>query len=203
MKLSRWLSVISVFAILSAQSVQAQTEEVETENPYKRKPSTFAIGAEIGMNSLSSLVGINASLLTVPRWAFDAGLGLGMNGLRTGFRGRYFFSDAKFAPFAGLALKQSSGTGGYSDVKVTKDKEETIYRIKSDPATFTDFSVGIDYKAHTGFNLIVSLGYSYSFTGKNWKADSIGPIPTDDAKTLFDFIYGSGLLLGVNLGWAF
>ena len=108
-------ALLPVFAFsqsdMVSQSDSAQAESSGADAPELRKPRNWALSAEIGMNSLSSMMGPVATWYVSPHYALDFGAGLSAVGLRPGVRGRYLFSLEKTAYFAGLGLKYGMGTG--------------------------------------------------------------------------------------------
>lgn len=177
------------------------SESTESESPELRKPRTWALSAEIGMNSLSSLLGPVATWYVTPRYAVDFGAGLSSVGLRPGVRGRYLFSLEKTAYFAALGLKYGLGSADqYVEVKDPHTDKEL--EIKIDGCGFIDASVGVEYVADNGFQVIANAGYSQLWGGRNYHYRQ-GSVPSDKGDKAFETIFGSGIMLSVALGKAF
>lgn len=179
----------------------AQADSEANDAPELRKPRTWALSAEIGMNSLSSMVGPTATWYVAPHYALDFGVGLSNVGLRPGIRGRYLFSLEKTAYFAGLGLKYGLGSGDEFVEVEDPDTEEKL-QIQIDGSGFIDASVGVEYVADNGFQVLANAGYSVLFGGQNYH---YGPssAPSDKVDKVFKAILGSGIMLSVSLGKAF
>jgi hypothetical protein len=182
-----------------AAGATAQTEE-GTANPGLRKPRTAAVSAEMGFNSLASIVGLKGTFFVAPQWAVDAGLGLSSVGLRPGLYARYLFTPNKFSPFAYAGLKYGLGTGGQT-AEVEDPDTDTKYALEVKPSPYADFGVGIDYLAHNGFYFTGGLGWSQLLGGKNYEWE--GPVPPEDFDNAMKFVLGSSVGLFISLGYAF
>jgi hypothetical protein len=177
--------------------VSAQSPEEET---YARKPRNAAVSAEVGMNSLSSLVGLKGTFFVAPQVAVDLGLGVSNTGLRPGVYGRYLFSGAKFTPYAYGGFKYGLGSGG-ATIEVEDPDTGVMYNVEVKPSPFVDFGLGIDYLAHNGFYFTAALGWSELLTGKNY--EWVGATPPEDVDNVMNFLLGSGLAFSLSLGYAF
>jgi hypothetical protein len=184
--------------LLALAPVYAQNSTEPDEDA--RKLRSAAISAEVGMNSLSSLVGIKGTLFVAPQWAVDLGLGLSNAGLRPGLYGRYLFSTEKFSPFVYAGAKYGLGSGG-TPIKVTDPDTDIEYEFEIKPSAFVDFGVGIDYLAHNGFYFTGGLGWSQLMTGSNY--EWVGAAPPQKFDDVMEFIMGSGLALSLSLGYGF
>ena len=171
------------------------------EAPEMRKPRSWALSAEIGMNSLSSLVGPAATWYVAPHYALDFGMGLSSVGLRPGVRGRYLFSLEKTAYFAALGLKYGMGTGDKSVEVEDPDTKEKL-DVEIDGCGFADVSVGVEYVADNGFQVIANAGYSVLLGGQNYHF-AVDTQPSDKGEKAFKTVFGSGIMLSVSLGKAF
>lgn len=195
MKILRLLLPVS---LLLATAASAQL--ADSENPYVRKPKSAAVGLELGMNSLASLIGIKGTFFVTRQFLVDAGLGLSSAGLRPGVYGRYLFSKAKFSPYAYGGFKYALGTGSQT-TKITDSETDTDYELKVDPSPYLDFGFGLDYLAHSGFNFNMALGWSELLGGKNYSY--VGAQPSQDFDDVTALMLGSGLALSLSLGYAF
>lgn len=192
------MRIICLGLLLMTAPVFAQS--AEEEESYVRKPKSAAVGVELGMNSLASLVGIKGTFFVTPQVLIDAGLGLSSAGLRPGVYGRYLFSKAKFSPYGYGGFKYALGSGGQA-AKVTDTKTKTDYELKVEPSPYVDFGLGFDYLAHSGFNFNMALGWSQLLGGKNY--EWVGAQPTQDFDDVMSFVLGSGLALSLSIGYAF
>jgi hypothetical protein len=165
-----------------------------------RRPHRWGLSAEIGMNSLSSLIGPVLTVYVKPAIALDLGAGLSAGGLRPGLRARYLFTpNDKVSYFAGAGFKEALGSGG-QEVKVKDPDTKEELGIKVSPASFADLMVGSEYQAGNGFLVIANAGYSFLLNGKSYEFTA--GAPSDKAIKTFDTIFGSGVMLSVSLGWA-
>lgn len=185
---------------LLAAPALAQSDSTESDVEL-RNPRKWALSAEVGVNSLSSLMGPVATFYVKPQIAVDLGIGLSSVGLRPGLRARYAFSREKTAYFAGAGLKQGLGTGG-EDIEIEDPDTKEKINIQIDAGTFLDLMVGVEFMADNGFLVIATAGYS-TLLGDKLYTVSDGFTASEDAIKLFDTVFGSGIMLSVSLGKAF
>jgi hypothetical protein len=181
-------------------STWAGAQVPDSSDPDLRQPRKFAVSAEVGFNSLASLVGLKGTFFVAPQWALDAGLGISSVGLRPGVYGRYLFSRNKFSPFAYAGLKYGLGTGGQA-VEVEDPDTDIKYEFEIKPSPFADFGLGIDYLAHNGFYFTGGLGWSQLLSGKNY--EWVGAAPPEKFDDGIKFALGSSFGLFLSLGYAF
>ncbi len=195
--ISTILKTISIITCFGSTAF-CQTDSAESD---LRRPRTWALSAEVGMNSLSSLIGPVATWYAKPRLAVDFGIGLSSVGLRPGIRARYLFSLDKVAYYAGAGLKYGLGSGG-QDVKIQDPdtKKDIMVQIKG--SGFGDLMLGVEYLANNGFLVIANAGYSVLMGGKNYTFAN-GTVVSDKTDKAFQTVFGSGVLLSVSLGKAF
>lgn len=188
-----------IFALLfSAAACFAQSSDSAQD---LRRPHRWGVSAEIGMNSLSSLIGPVLTFYAKPAIALDFGAGLSAGGLRPGLRARYLFTAKdKTSFFAGAGFKECLGSG-VQDVKIKDPDTKADLRIKISPASFADLLVGSEFQAGNGFLIIANAGYSILLTGDPYEFTA--GAPSDKAIKTFDTVFGSGVMLSVSLGWAF
>lgn len=170
-------------------------------NSDLRIPHVFAFGAEIGMNSLASLIGFTGTFFIVPQVAVDMGLGLSVTGLHTGVRGRYLFSPKKLSPFAYGGVEYSSGLGTYTETLTDNGNSNTL-TVTVNAATFIDAGLGFDFMANNGFYWVACFGWSQLLGGQNF-AWAPGSYPTSDDNSAQKLIDGSGPTLSFSGGYAF
>ncbi len=175
--------------------------QIDSADSDLRKPRTWAISGEIGMNSLASLYGLTATWYAKPSLAVDAGVGESSVGLRPGLRARYLFGPEKIAYFVGAGIKYGLGSGDqgikFSDPETKKD-----ILLKTEASGFGDLMVGVEFLANNGFLVIANAGYSVLLGGKNYSF-AIGSDVSDKTDKACNTIFGSGIMLSVSLGKAF
>jgi hypothetical protein len=169
--------------------------------PELRNPRTWALSGEIGLNSLSSLLGPVATWYATPKYALDLGLGLSSAGWRPGVRARYLFSNEKTSYFGALGLKYALGSAGRY-AKVPDPETEKDIELKVDGSGYVDVSVGVEYLADNGFLVIANAGYSQLWGGQNYHFRP-GSVVSDEAEKFYKRIFGSGIMVSVSLGKAF
>jgi hypothetical protein len=172
------------------QADSAQTE-AGRESPELRKPRVWALGGEMGLNSLSSLVGPVATWYVKPQIALDMGVGLSSGGLRPGVRARYLFSREKVSYFGGLGLKYGLGSNG-KFVEVEDPDTKKKFKIEIDGSGYVDGSLGVEYLADNGFLVIANAGYSQLWGGINFHVAE-GDAASEKAMDLFKAVLGSGI----------
>lgn len=204
----RVLSGFALAASLLTAPALAQTEpdssrpEASSESDAElRKPRKWALSAELGMNSLSSLVGPVATFYVKPQIAVDLGVGVSSVGIRPGMRARYAFSREKTAYFAGIGFKHGLGTGG-EEIEIEDPDTKEKLKMEVDASNFLDFMVGVEFMADNGFLVIATAGYSTLLGDQVYTVSSATPA-SDKAIKAFDTIFGSGIMLSVSLGKAF
>ena len=193
---------LGIALILLSTAAWSQTDD--TANPYVRKPRKAAVSAELGMNSLASLIGIEGSFFVQKQVAVDVGLGISTTGLRPGVYARYLFSDAKFSPFVYGGLKYGLGSGN-TPVEATNAEDAsdpTTYPLKVKPSPFLDLGFGIDYLADGGFYFKAVIGWSSLLGGTNYEWVN-GSAPNQKTEDTYKLILGGGPALAFSLGYAF
>lgn len=165
-----------------------------------RQPRQWAVSAEVGMNSLSSLIGPVVSYYVKPQIAVDVGVGLSGSGIRPGFRGRYLFSMEKTSYFGGLGFKYGIGTlGQEAKVKDAETKAELV--LTTGKSAFLDYCLGADYLADNGFLVLAEIGWSSLLTDHPYTL--VRGTPSEKGTKALNIAFGSGLMLAVSLGKAF
>jgi hypothetical protein len=185
----------------AAADSSALSDSEADDAPEFRKQRTWALSGEIGMNSLSSLVGPVATWYVAPNYALDFGAGLSSGGLRPGLRARYLFSLEKTSYFGAIGLKYALGTAD-EYVKVKDPDTEKDIELQIDGSGYIDASVGVEYLADNGFLVIANAGYSQLWGGQNYHYRP-GSVVSDEAVKLYKAVLGSGIMLSVSLGKAF
>ncbi len=194
MRLAIYFPVL--FCAIAFSSAKAQTDSSDFRQQRK-----WAISAEIGMNSLSSLIGPVGTFYAMPSLAVDIGAGLSSSGLRPGVRARYLFtSKDKTSFFGGLGLKQGLGSGG-QEIKLKDTDTKQELKLETEPTSFLDFMLGVEFLANNGFLVIANAGYSQLLTDTPYTITA--GVPSDKGKKALDAVFGSGIMLSVSLGKAF
>ncbi len=192
---------ILVMASLAVMSLSKPSfSQTDSERVEFRRPRIWAVSGEIGMNSLSSLVGPTFTYLALPRIALDAGMGISSSGLRPGVRARYLFSMEKTSFFGGIGFKYGFGSFG-KEAKVEDPDTKKDLHLKTGQSAFADGMLGVDFTANNGFMVVGSAGWSQLLSNDPYTFTS--GTPSDKAKKAYDTIFGSGILLSVSLGKAF
>jgi hypothetical protein len=189
-------TVPALICALGFSCASAQTDSTGSRNQRK-----WGISGEIGVNSLSSLIGPVLTYYAIPGLATDFGVGLSSSGLRPGVRGRYLFTPRdKVSFFGGLGLKYGMGSGD-QEAKVKDADTQEEMKLQTNPTVFLDFMLGMEFLANNGFLLIANAGYSQLLTDDPYKVTS--GIPSDQGKKVLDMVFGSGIMLSVSVGKAF
>ena len=194
------LSLLSLAPAAGAQTTTSWAQIPDSENPYVRTPRKMAVSAELGFNSLASVIGVKGTYFVTPQFLMDAGLGLSSSGLRPGIYGRYLFSKAKLTTFVYGGLKCGLGTLGGTET-VTDSTTHTDYQLETFVSPYMDYGVGLDYLAHGGFNFSTGLGWSSLLRKHNYQW--VGATPPDDVADQATFGLGSGLAFWLSFGGAF
>jgi hypothetical protein len=174
--------------------------ETDSSQIEFRKPRQWALSAEVGLNSLSSLVGPVFSYYVRPQVALDLGVGLSSTGTRPGLRARYLFSKEKTSFFGGAGFKYGLGTDGEKvDFKDTETKVDL--KMTLGKSAFMDLMLGVDFLANNGFLVLAEIGWSQLITKMPYTI--VDGTPSQKTIKALDFTLGSGLMLSASLGKAF
>lgn len=193
--------LIAAAFILFPLARPAFCQAPDQADPDLRKPRRMAISAEVGANSLATLVGPIFSYYVNPQVILDMGVGLSTVGYRPGIRARYNFSRAKLTPFVSGAFKYGMGTSA-TNITVKNGTSQEEFRVKAKPSPFLDLAFGLDYLAHNGFLCMGTLGYSKLLGSRNYEVLD-GFTPNEKSTDVLDLMFGSGLAISVSLGKAF
>jgi outer membrane protein W len=159
----------------------------------------FALTVESGFNSLAGL-GLNASYYTTPNLAIDGGLGLGLQGFKGGLRARYLFTTKKFAPYIGGGLMYAPLS--VDGVEIKNDNTGELFLVDLKPSFYGQIVAGFEYMSNGGFVIGMNLGYA-PLLNDNVETSAGSQELSGDSKTIFNILYGSGLVVGFNMGYSF
>ena len=197
MKLSYLFTFAVLLFCLNLDAQRSKKKKSSQDNP--REERKIAICAEQGIKSITGL-GLVGSYYVKPKFAIDAGLGLGFQGIKGGVRGRYLFLDKRFSPYAGAGLHLSPTS--VDDVLITSSdpNSTTDYFIDIEGSTYGQILFGLEYMSFKGFVIGANLGYAINFNAPVWSSD----FPVDDTTTaVLNILYGNGISTGFNIGYAF
>lgn len=205
------VATISFSTLATAQKSRSNNKSSSNNPRAERK---IAIVTEGGWKTMVG-TGIVGTYYIVPQLAVDGGLGISLQGLRTGVRARYLFMDDNFSPILGVGINLSNGT-------FETEHRQVIEPFEIDGQMFDGFTAdvllelnrtiaaqlltGIEYVSDGGFVLGATIGYRARLN-QSWDTEfAIDGNTFDVADGIInslDRIYGSGLSLGLNLGYAF
>ncbi len=92
------------------------------------------------------------------------------------------------------------GSGG-QEIKLKDADTKQELKLETEPTTFLDFMLGVEFLANNGFLVIANAGYSQLLTDTPYKITA--GVPSNQGKKAFDAVFGSGIMLSVSLGKAF
>lgn len=195
--------------LMICSQLQAQQSEY---NP--REDRTFAITSEGGLRTMSG-TGINATYYALPQLGLDAGVGISFQGLRTGLRARYLFLDQRFSPIIGLGVNLSYGTFTESftqDIESFEIDGQTIegftaeVNIELRRTVAAQLLTGFEYMSDGGFVVGFNVGYRAKLN-QSWDTEFVVDDRTFDVGdriiNSLDRVFGSGVSIALNLGYAF
>lgn len=171
-------------------------EQLPSDVPV-RAQRRFMIGAELGWNSLAGL-GVNASFHLLPRLALDGGVGLSSFGWKAGLRARVNFLTSEWTPFAAAGLLYGVGTGN-TEINLSIPGEQLTYTLG--PSPFLQLVGGVDFTGENGFTFLFTAGYAILLNPNN--VHQTGNTPSAAATQALAISYGSGISVGVTLGYSF
>ncbi len=164
-----------------------------------RADNDWAITGELGWNSLAGF-GINVTKYVTPNVAVDLGLGLGLQLFKSGLRGRYFFTKKKFAPYAGLGVIYAPLE--VEGIELDSDGDGVIDDIVNlNSSLYAQLTLGFEYMSRGGFVFGMNVGYA-PLLQDNYD-EPAGGFNNSETKVGLDLAYGSGIVFGANMGFAF
>lgn len=197
-------AMIALAVLASAATASAQANDNNTSDgampvppPAVRATRRFGILAELGWNSLSGM-GLNGTFHVIPNVSVDLGAGLSGEGWKTGLRARYNFLTGEFTPFVGAGMTAGWGTGG-STIEIITTGEPLVFTLGLMP--YAQVVGGLDYTNSGGFTFLLTLGYA-ALVRNGVQIVSGGP-PDNLQQAALNLAYGSGVSLGLALGYSF
>lgn len=153
----------------------------------------WAIAGELGWNSLAGL-GADLSFHPSPYFALDAGLGLGLAGLKTGLRARANLLRSAWTPVVGLGILYEGGATGARAYKTRG--ESAMVKITGSP--YAQLVGGLNYTGSDGFTFMATCGYAVLLKD-NAKYVSGSRTTYDDVRRLV----AGGPVVAAAFGYAF
>lgn len=199
MRLLRTLSIVLAAAVashaLGDRTVFDTTSAPPPVNPRKADP--FVLGLEIGINSLSSVLGGRATWYPIQQLAVDAGGSWSNAGLRGGFGLRWFTSKAFNSPFVGVAWKRSAGVDSAS----LDDGSTSQSTVNINPIQWVDAQLGYEIRRTDGLVVVLTTGWSTAISSK--RSTLVNGTLSKKAKDNLDYYTGSGPIAAVAVGIGF
>jgi hypothetical protein len=199
MRILRTLSVVFAAAAVSHalgdKTVFDTTSAPPPVNPRKADP--FVLGLELGINSLSSVVGGRATWYPIQQLAVDAGGSWSNAGLRGGFGLRWFTSSAFSSPFVGMAWKRAAGVDSAS----LDDGKSSSSTVNINPIQWVDAVVGYEIRRTDGLVVVLTTGWSTAISSK--RSTIINGNLSTQAKNNLEYYTGSGPIAAVAVGIGF
>ncbi len=149
--------------------------------------------------------GVLVSYYATPRIGIDGGVGFGVKGPKLGVRGKYMLSTNNFAPYVGLGLSGKLGrTQGIETFETIEDPDSGLFvnlplTYNTNRALYIQPTIGFEFMSNGGFVVGLATGYSIAATAPYEFTQNFGP-ETDAALNL---IFGNGIILSFNIGYAF
>ncbi|HXP89417.1 MAG TPA: hypothetical protein VN931_00670 [Fibrobacteria bacterium] len=199
MTLLRTLAIVfAATAVSQAMGDRTVFDTTSTPPPANpRKAAPFVVGLELGVNSLSSILGGRATWYPVQQLALDAGGSWSNAGLRGGFGVRWFTSSAFDSPFVGLAWKRASGVDSAS----LDDGNSSQNTVNINPIQWVDAQVGYEIRRTDGLVVVLTTGWSTVITSR--RSTIVSGTLSNTAKSNLDLYTGSGPIAAVAVGIGF
>ena len=194
MKKSTFLLIILGFLFSNLYS-QSQRGASDNDNP--RSDRQFAITSDSGLKSMTG-VGVAFTYYPSTNIALDAGFGVGVQRFKGGLRGRYLILQKNFTPYVGLGVFFHPTQVNNVEF-ISLNGFDPPYTADLNSSTYGQLIIGFEYMSDGGFVIGLNLGYSRNFNSTPWTSD-VGAQQDID---LLNFLYGSGLCTGFNIGYAF
>jgi len=189
------LAATAVSQAMGDHTVFDTTSAPPPANPRKAAP--FVVGLELGVNSLSSILGGRATWYPIQQLALDAGGSWSNAGLRGGFGVRWFTSSAFSSPFVGLAWKRASGVDSAS----LDDGNSSQSTVNINPIQWVDAQVGYEIRRTDGLVVVLTTGWSTVITSR--RSTIVSGTMSSTAKNNLDLYTGSGPIAAVAVGIGF
>jgi len=188
---------LAVFALALVPLAASAEEPPATDSAIPiRAQRRFVIGGEVGWNALGGL-GLNLMYRPMPYLSLDAAGGLSGVGWKTGARVRVNPLTSAWTPTLGVGVMYGLGTGS---AKVESTVDGNTVGLKVKPSTYLQFVGGAEYCGTSGFTFLATLGYAHLLKDN---VEITQGTPTEEQKDGFKTAFGSGLEVGLTLGYAF
>jgi hypothetical protein len=158
---------------------------------------SLAVSGEVAWNGLAGL-GPVVHYYPIAHLGFDAGIGMAGTGIKSGARARVVFGKGTKSGFLGFGFTSGSGSGSAA-VTVTNEGNTIAFKLKR--TNFLQFTGGLDVVAQKGFFFLGSVGWAHCMNRDN--VVLVSGTPTDAQESAFDIAYRGGLVLGLDMGFAF
>lgn len=189
------LATVAVSQAMGDKTVFDTTTAPPPVNPRKADP--FVLGLEMGVNSLSSVLGGRATWYPIQQLAVDAGGSWSNAGLRGGFGLRWFTSSGFNSPFVGVAWKRAAGVDSAS----LDDGSGSQSTVNINPIQWVDAEVGYEIRRTDGLVVVLTTGWSTAITSK--RSTIVSGSLSKQAKDNLDYYTGSGPIAAVAVGIGF
>ena len=194
-------TLVLVFVAAAASHAMGDRTVFDTTHapppPHPREGAPFVVAGELGVNSLSSVLGARFTWYPVRNLALDLGGAWCTAGLRAGIGARYFLSDSARSPFVGVAWKRSAGVDSAS----LDDGKQSQSVVTLNPEQWVDAQVGWEYRNTEGFVLVLTTGWSFPVTSK--RSTILSGSPSKEARDNIDLYTGGGPIAAVSVGLGF
>lgn len=198
MRLLRTFSLVLAASVVSHalgdKTVFDTTSAPPPVNPRKADP--FVLGMELGLNSLSSVVGGRATWYPIQQLAVDAGGSWSNAGLRGGFGLRWFTSSEFSSPFVGVAWKRAAGVDSAS-----LDNGSSGSAVTINPIQWIDAEFGYEIRRTDGLVIVLTTGWSTAISSK--RSTVVSGTLSKQARTNLDYFTGSGPIAAAAVGIGF
>lgn len=205
MKKSIYLILLFVMPILlSANVINGDGDDKKKRKKKGKKTEIraerqIALTLDGGWNTVGAN-GILASYYVNPRVGIDLGVGLGIKGGKLGVRGKYMLSTKNFAPFVGLGLSaRFFNVEGIEGTNTNSNGDFESITYDSNNALYIQPTIGFEYMSNGGF--VIGLATGYSIVANDPYTVTAGE--SKDIESGLDFLWGNGLILSFNIGYAF
>ncbi|MDH5545386.1 MAG: hypothetical protein OEZ43_07330 [Gammaproteobacteria bacterium] len=184
--------ILALSLLLVAGSALAEGEA------FREKRSS-GLSLELGWNGLVGFGPIFHKYIS-PYSVFDAGFGLSSVGWKGGLRYRQLFSKGQTTPFIGAGISYGTGTSGVVVSLPDSETNQTV-DITMDASPFAQLVGGVEIATQGGFLTTLSIGYAQLLVDNN--VNVVSGSPSQTMQQVMDLAYGSGIHIGLSLGYLF
>jgi hypothetical protein len=199
-----FILLISLSVFSFAQQQGAIYDSSAAERPQRKSVPKFYIGAGVGINNISGMVGILAEVKVVKNFSLTGGLGIGPWGYKVSLQSRYYRNIPK-GVFYGLGLSTASGSKDTQmQLMVEPDKPDNVLqKVDMDLLRVYNINLSIGYQFRLGrkTRLGFEIGYSVPLQTEFYTIDDPSIVLTKESEATMSTWSPGGLIFGISFSF--